>query len=149
MRTLSLRLNAVRALTGRKPQPAIPDAALAALKEQARALLDQQTDPRVDADADALGWHDVYGTQPPTPAPPRPRPPVAPPVDDLGLKNTPRPTYDPEPPRVQAMAKAEPFGTVPTREPRPGIPKEWPSMSPWERACARLTPSEKAWSSQP
>jgi hypothetical protein len=144
MRTLTLKLTA--AITGRKPKPPIPDADLAAIKERARTLLNQQTEAGVNADADALGWHDLYNTQP---AAPRPRPPVVPPIDDLGLKNTPRPTYDPERSRVQAMSKVEPFGTSPTRDKRPGPALIPPYAAPWAVAWARLTPAEQAWSSQP
>lgn len=131
MRTLTLRLQIGSLLTGRRPKPPIPDTDLTALKEQARQILQASTTPNPADLADLA----------PVPTPRR--------VSPFSYGPTPPPVYDPARSKVQAMVKTEPFGSEPTGEKRPGIPEEWPSLSSWERACSRLTSSERAWSSRP
>lgn len=136
MRTLTLKLTA--AITGRRTKPAASRAELAALKEQARQLLNDPTPTQADL-SDLTPAPVTLAQCPPTVAL-RPR---------FGFGPAPQPTYVPEPPRVQAMAKAEPFGTVPTGEKRPAKLPPGRRVSGWDIAWARLTPSEIAWSSQP
>ena len=137
MRTLTLKLTT--AITGRRTKPPIPDAELAAIKERARALLNQPTTA-----ADPGGWHDLHGAQLAAPTPP-----ANPLVDDLGLKKTPRPTYDPARARYQATTRTDPFGSKPTGVLRPETPELSRKASGWDIAWAQLKPSEQAWSSQP
>jgi hypothetical protein len=103
MRTLTLKLTA--AITGRRVKPPMPDEELAALKEQARQLLQA---PTLTPDDTAPA---------PAPAPPRPTP--------------------------------QWFGSHRTDEPRNETPPPNRTASGWDMAWARLTATEKAWSSQP
>lgn len=130
MRTLTLKLTA--AITGRRVKPPIPDEELAAIKERARQLLEQATATTTAPDPKDLA---------PVPAPP--------PIRPFNLGPTPPPAYDPGRSNVQAMSRIEPFGSEVTCEPRPEKLAPARGVSWWDMAWARLTPSERAWSSQP
>lgn len=143
MRTITLKLQLGRALTGRRTKPPIPDTELTALKEQAQRLLQQTT---VTApSSDTPNWADHT----PAPAAPVPSPPPTRRLSTFAYGPAPDPDYVPEQPRIQAVSKNHPFGTLPTGEKRPEKligPKD---MTFWDLAWERLTSAEKAWSSQP
>lgn len=134
MRTLSLRLTA--AITGRRPKPPIPDEDLAAIKEQARQLLEQST-------------HMTPEPNPANLATPTPRPSPRPLRPMFSFGPPPQPDYVPEQSRIQPVVKYPLFGTQPTGEKRPGPALLPPFATPWDVAWARLTDAERAWSSQP